>query len=56
MPLTKGSSQSVISKNIRELIGSGRSHKQAMAIALAKARQFKKSYSNDQVKMARRMS
>lgn len=38
MPLKKGSSQNVISANIRELIDSGRPKKQAIAIALETAR------------------
>lgn len=44
MPLTRGTSQAVISKNIRELensqtkAGLGRSHKQNIAIALSEAR------------------
>ncbi len=37
MPLKRGSSQKVISANIRELIHSGRKHAQAVAIAMRKA-------------------
>ena len=39
MPLTKGKSKATISKNIRELRASGRPQKQAVAIALDKARE-----------------
>lgn len=38
MPLAKGYSRSVISKNIRELRHSGRKPRQAIAIALSEAR------------------
>lgn len=37
MPLTKGSSQKVMSANVRELVKSGRPVKQAVAIALKTA-------------------
>lgn len=37
MPLTKGKSKKVISKNIKELISSGRPQKQAVAISLRQA-------------------
>jgi len=36
MPLKKGSSQKVISQNIKELVDSGRPQKQAIAIAMDK--------------------
>lgn len=37
MPLQKGSSQKVISSNIKELMGTGRPQKQAVAIAMKQA-------------------
>lgn len=43
MPLFKGSSQSVISQNVKELMNSGRPQKQAVAIALSKAGKSNKS-------------
>ena len=43
MPLKSGSSQKSISYNIHELIASGRSHDQAVAIAMSKAGKSKKT-------------
>jgi hypothetical protein len=37
MPMMKGSSKKAISKNISELVSSGRPQKQAIAIAMTKA-------------------
>jgi hypothetical protein len=42
MPLKKGRSTPVVSRNIRELIQSGRPQKQAVAIAMSKAGKSKK--------------
>lgn len=42
MPLIKGHSPEVVSSNIKELVKSGRPQKQAIAIALANKRKFKK--------------
>ena len=38
MPLKKGSSKQTVARNIKELVNSGRSQKQAVAIALKQAR------------------
>lgn len=42
MPLEKGTSKEVFSKNVSELMKSGREQKQALAIAYAQARKGKK--------------
>lgn len=43
MPLKKGKSSKTVSSNIRELMNSGRSQKQSVAIALNTAGKGKKS-------------
>lgn len=42
MPLKRGTGSKTVSVNIRELIGTGRSQKQAVAISLKKAGKSKK--------------
>lgn len=39
MPLKSGKSKSIVGGNIRKMMKEGRKHKQAVAIALSKARQ-----------------
>lgn len=41
MPLKKGSSDKVVSTNIKELMSTGRPQKQAVAIALSNAKKTK---------------
>ena len=41
MPLLKGKSKKVVSKNIKELVKSGRPQKQAIAIALSTTKKGK---------------
>ena len=43
MPLLNGSSDHVVSENIRELVNSGRPQKQAIAIAMSHAGRGKKA-------------
>jgi hypothetical protein len=42
MPMKKGTSNGVVSENIRELMKSGRDQKQAIAIAMSNAGRSKK--------------
>jgi hypothetical protein len=42
MPLAKGSSKSVMSKNIREMMKAGHSQSQSIAAAMSKAGKSKK--------------
>ena len=42
MPLKKGKSKKVLETNIKELMSTGRPQKQAVAIALSKAKKGKK--------------
>jgi hypothetical protein len=43
MPLFQGDTQTIISMNIRKLIGEGYSNEQAAAIALAEAEKYRKA-------------
>lgn len=50
MPLRKGKSKKTISTNIKELIGTGRPQKQAVAIALDTARKSGRKKTKRKVK------
>jgi hypothetical protein len=54
MPLMLGKSKAAISRNIAELMKSGRPQKQSIAIALSKAGK-KKTFTKEQIKMAKGM-
>ena len=54
MPLKSGYSQKTVSKNIKELMKSGKSQKQAIAIALSNAKKKSNKYDKDVVEMALR--
>lgn len=62
MPLLKGKSDVVVSRNISELVHSGRPQNQSIAIAMSKAGRSKKkkvskaNYHPDVIKMAQKMS
>ena len=59
MPLQGGQSKAVVSGNVRELISSGYPQKQAVAIAMSKARKNRKkkhNYSKEAVEKARKMT
>ena len=43
MPLFQGDTQTIISMNIRKLIGEGYSNEQAIAIAYAEAEKYRKA-------------
>jgi hypothetical protein len=43
MPLRKGKSKAAVSANVKELMSTGRSQKQSVAIALKKAGKSKKA-------------
>jgi ribosomal protein L12E/L44/L45/RPP1/RPP2 len=52
MPLVKGSSKKTVSKNISELMHSGRNQKQAVAIAMSTAGKSKKKKSSKKKEMS----
>ena len=51
MPLKKGSSQKIVSSNIKELMDTGRPQKQAIAIALSESRKKRASGGNSMPKV-----
>ena len=61
MPLLKGRSDKIVSRNISELVHSGRPHDQAIAIAMSKAGKSKKkkssnkNYTKSEIAMARKI-